>query len=70
MGTFWLNAMTQNVTEGELLDLRKKFHLLEGDRKAYYEMSMHTKKNVTRKNKFYDLVITLSSIPPDRRIWR
>ena len=32
------------VTEGELLELRKKFHLLEGDRKAYYEMSMHTMK--------------------------
>ena len=32
------------VTEQELLELRKKFHLLEGDRKAYYEMSMHTMK--------------------------
>ena len=33
------------VTEEELEDLRQKFHLLEGDRKAYYEMSMHTMKS-------------------------
>ncbi len=33
------------VTEAELEDLRQKFHLLEGDRKAYYEMSMHTMKS-------------------------
>lgn len=33
------------VTESELEDLRQKFHLLEGDRKAYYEMSMHTMKS-------------------------
>ena len=37
---------SQNVvTESELEDLRQKFHLLEGDRKAYYEMSMHTMKS-------------------------
>eukprot|EP00945_MAST-04E_sp_MAST-4E-sp1_P003076 g3076.t1 len=36
---------TSNVTEEELEDLRQKFHLLEGDRKAYYEMSMHTMKS-------------------------
>ena len=43
--------MTQNVTEGELLDLRKKFHLLEGDRKAYYEiMSMQaTRKKMSHE---------------------
>ena len=34
----------QNVTEAELNALRNKFQLLEGDRKAYYEMSMHTMK--------------------------
>ena len=33
------------MTEEELEDLRQKFHLLEGDRKAYYEMSMHTMKS-------------------------
>ena len=32
------------VTEAELDDLRRKFQLLEGDRKAYYEMSMKTMK--------------------------
>ena len=40
------NNNSQNVvTESELEDLRQKFHLLEGDRKAYYEMSMHTMKS-------------------------
>eukprot|EP00949_MAST-11_sp_MAST-11-sp1_P001870 g1870.t1 len=33
------------VSESELEELRNKFHLLEGDRKAYYEMSMHTMKS-------------------------
>ena len=37
--------MANQVTEEELEDLRQKFHLLEGDRKAYYEMSMHTMKS-------------------------
>mgnify|MGYP006097585203 CR=1 FL=1 len=35
----------RQVSEAELEDLRNKFHLLEGDRKAYYEMSMHTMKS-------------------------
>ena len=44
--TTGINAMEQShVTEDELEDLRQKFHLLEGDRKAYYEMSMHTMKS-------------------------
>lgn len=34
----------QAVSESELNDLRQKFQLLEGDRKAYYEMSMQTMK--------------------------
>tara|TARA_B100000780_G_scaffold276325_1_gene244679 strand:+ start:162 stop:1862 length:1701 start_codon:yes stop_codon:yes gene_type:complete len=38
-------GQTNVVTESELEDLRQKFHLLEGDRKAYYEMSMHTMKS-------------------------
>ena len=33
------------ATKSDLEDLRNKFHLLEGDRKAYYEMSMHTMKS-------------------------
>jgi len=36
---------TRQITESDLEDLRNKFHLLEGDRKAYYEMSMHTMKS-------------------------
>ena len=36
------------VTEAELDDLRRKFQLLEGDRKAYYEMSMKTMKENKR----------------------
>ena len=35
----------RQITESDLEDLRNKFHLLEGDRKAYYEMSMHTMKS-------------------------
>jgi hypothetical protein len=42
------DGSVENVTEAELNDLRQKFHLLEGDRKAYYEMSMQTMKENKR----------------------
>ena len=67
----------QNVTEAELNALRNKFQLLEGDRKAYYEMSMHTMKsnktlmaqNVARRRASAKpgakLQPDLSVLPPD-----
>lgn len=42
----------ERITEGELNDLRQKFQLLEGDRKAYYEMSMHSMKENKRTISF------------------
>jgi hypothetical protein len=35
---------TVTATEDELADLQRRFHLLEGDRKAFYEASQWTIK--------------------------
>ena len=43
-----LTMEVERITETELNDLRQKFQLLEGDRKAYYEMSMHSMKENKR----------------------
>lgn len=37
-------AITQSATEDELADLQRRVHLLEGDRKAFYEASQWTIK--------------------------
>ena len=42
------SAQKKQVTEDDLDDLRKRFHLLEGDRKVFYHDSI-TAKTKNRK---------------------
>lgn len=58
------NSVT--ATEDELADLQRRFHLLEGDRKAFYEASQWT---IKQNKETLELVKEVSQPGDSARVW-